>query len=79
MTCDLCDGRGWVLARENAFPDVCTFCEGRGSFSIGDVGRKLDEDPSTLLRMQDGRSHKKTVLRVLSKIQELLWPVVGEQ
>lgn len=74
MICDVCGGRGWTQTLQNSFPDACTFCDGRGSFSIGDLGRKIEEDPKTLLRVQEGRSHEKTVLRVLGKIQDLLKP-----
>jgi len=73
VTCEVCGGRGW-LKRQNAFPAFCHFCSGKSKLSWRDIARKLDEDPDTLTRMFQGRSRKKTCLRVLDKVSKLLWP-----
>ncbi len=73
MKCEVCSGRGWVPAR--AVPAIaCSFCDGKGELSWGQVARKLGEDPDTIARIRQGRSRPATAERVFKKISEILWP-----
>lgn len=73
MTWEPCLGRGWVAhPTRTAVP--CPICNGRGELSWWALAKKLGEQPATLARIRQGRSKVKTCMRVLEKVQKLLWP-----
>jgi len=74
MICEVCSGRGWVLAHRSKLAEPCGFCGSKGELSWGAVARKLGERPATLARLRQLRSRPKTARRVLDKVCKVLWP-----
>lgn len=67
--CELCN-LGWVLRSREGYDMAvrCPCCDGRGSMSIGELARRLDEDIETLCRVISLESRPETAARVFRKV-----------
>jgi hypothetical protein len=80
MICDVCAGRGWLVAQpirgpllsSISFPDRCFACAGSGKLSWGRIAALLDEDDGTVRRVNRGKARVKTAKRVFEKVCEVL-------
>lgn len=70
VTCDSCQGIGWIKDKteQDAWPDKCSLCGGRGDFSIHLIATAIDEDPGALYRLLELRVRAKTARRLLDKL-----------
>lgn len=71
--CTHCRGLGWVSTKRGVsdWANHCRECEGRGSFSAGDVARKIGEHHENIERLNSGRCRAKTAARLFDKIVQV--------
>ncbi len=71
-SCPTCPGDGVVRARRPGvdWPEPCV-CEARRAFTQYQLARLFEEQPRTIVRINEGRSQSHTCVRVLNKIARL--------
>lgn len=69
MICEPCRGLGYVKAGE--WPKKCPTCKGHGHLTKHAVAKALGVHPSTLTRMERGKSRVSTCERVLELLAKL--------
>ena len=69
--CGPCRGRGWVKRPDRDWPDVCSECAGKCvEPSLYGVAKIIGEAPSTVRRLDEGRSKGETAQRLLGKLAD---------
>jgi ribosome-binding protein aMBF1 (putative translation factor) len=77
-----CDAPGCVrgVVHAGAFGEPCNVCGGRGSVSLAELARRLDEDEAIIKRLTTKRKMRpKTCQRLLDKLLAIVAPAPKKQ